>query len=458
MKLKHIAFLFLGILVMYSCNDSTTTYDADSVPTDAQISSFSIAASHKPIGDSISRAEDSIRFIQFNKTKFAIDQVTGRIFNPDSLPYGLKLDKVALTLTYSSAYGVASLKITTPDSINGYYWNSSDSVSFSKQPITFQSTALSGATKTYNIDILIHKVDPELMSWKKMENLPLASAKQKTILIGNDIYLFTNASNKVSLHKRGITATGWNSVNTSGLPSNVDLESIVLLDKNLYARTDDGKSYTSTNNGETWSNIANNKYIAAIYGVLPSKNGDKLLIAIKENDNYYYALTNNLTESSIETTNISGRPTGDSSISSDFPISNFSSVVSNQNNYLIVVAGKHGTSELNTTWLVEAGSNGIEISASSRNSLFKGSGVSAFMYNEQLYAFSKNKLYVSSSWGENWAEALSKQQISATATVRKSQNAFVDTKNNIWILGGVSTSGASLSDVWQGHLNSLGYN
>lgn len=93
---------------------------------------------------------------QVGTVKFVIDQVNGRIYNPDSLPFGTVIEKVVCTVTYAN--GLASIEVTQdalPDST--YYWNLSDSLDFSK-PVKMVTTAYDGITKkTYITQVNVHQ-------------------------------------------------------------------------------------------------------------------------------------------------------------------------------------------------------------------------------------------------------------------------------------------------------------
>ena len=79
MKNKFVLFVTGCFALMLSaCLDSDYDYSVETT-RNCQIASFKV--SH----DSISGLED---------VKFTIDQLTGRIFNQDSLPYGTVVEKV----------------------------------------------------------------------------------------------------------------------------------------------------------------------------------------------------------------------------------------------------------------------------------------------------------------------------------------------------------------------------
>ena len=87
--------------------------------------------------------------------------------------------------------------------------------------------------------------------------------------------------------------------------------------------------------------------------------------------------------------------------------------------------------------------------------MFAGKGVSLFPYNKQMYTLKLNQFFISSTWGQKWNVAASKQMLSKEISRRKDQTVIIDDQNYIWIFGGVSENGTYLNDVWRGRLNSL---
>ncbi len=170
MNFKYSVLVLLGLLFLYSCNEKNEIDSVSTSSEDAQIYSITLTASHKKSGDSLSRAQDSVRFLTFAKTKFAIDQVSGVIYNPDSLPYGFKLEKAKMTLTYNPTYGVSKVEIQHPDSVAWAEWNGTDSISLSRDWTKIKVHAQASNIKNYRLELRVHKVDPEVIVWKNMDS------------------------------------------------------------------------------------------------------------------------------------------------------------------------------------------------------------------------------------------------------------------------------------------------
>lgn len=464
MNIKHITYLISGLfsfLLLTSCNnDESVTYTSQT--NDAQIYSFSIAGQFYNYKDSTERALDSIRFVQVNKTRFAIDQVSHTIYNPDSLPYGTILrNKISVTATYNPTYSVASVKVIQPDSLSGFFWNGTDSIDFSAQPVHFVVTPVSGSSpRTYDIDIRIHKVDPDTIVWNQMTSLPSSVGKSKTLLVDNStFYFYSVQNNSVSLFTSNSSEISWRSESISGLPATVKVGSIFNLNGVFYAITENGDSYNSSN-GISWSKLNNGKILSSIIGILPSENqlADELLVVINDGGKYYFGKTKNLsTVALVEYISISPQ---NNQVPSNFPFqggASFSNYSTDRNNRMLILNGGSGSSgdELNNTWYIKNSSSGLDMTTSSKTSLFKGTGLSNFRYDSKLYVLAENQFYISDTWGATWYKASKKQRLDPSMAKRSGQTVIIDSENNIWIFGGVSVAGIYQNDVWKGRLNKL---
>ena len=455
MKLRYITYLFFALLFVYSCGDDDTTYNYTLPSKDAQIYSFSLAATHLKEGDSLSRAQDSLRFVEFNKTKFAIDQVNGVIYNRDSLPYGLKLGDVMMTLSLNPSYSASKVEIVSPDST--FAWSSGDSVNFSKELSLIVTAYDQETTKPYLLDIRIHQIDPDTIIWNKVGLMPTDGDEQKVVLSGSTLYSYVIQSGVVSLYTSSTSNLSWTLQALSGLPSSgVDINSITFYNESFVLITDSGDSYSSID-GKNWNLMPNGINIVSILGVLPNGLSDgSLLFVLKENNEYYFGISTDLSSiNKIE--EVEGYS---DVIKSGFPIKGSADLTNytsdKRNSTLLLIGGTdRNGDELNSTWMARWTSDGLEIIPSVKNEFFKGEGLSAFFYNNQLYALAENQFYTSALWGTSWVEAPTKQRLIPAIEKRSHQSLIVDDKNYIWIFGGVSESNIKLNDIWKGRLNSL---
>lgn len=462
MNIKYIVYLFFGILLPYwfiSCDSGSSSYTYESESKDAQIYSFSFTGSP----DTTAQKGDDKLFEIVNKTKFAINQVSDIIYNPDSMPYGTVLrNKVLPSLSFNPTYGAGAVEITIPDSLSGFYWNKTDSVDFSKQPISFKVTSADGSnTKIYTIDIRIHRIDPDTITWQKMTSYPAAIGDSKTLLTDkNQFYTYSVRNNSISLYTTNKSAIDWESKPLSGLiTADVLPESILLMNSVFYAIDSNGSTYKS-NDGESWAKIENGKKLTSIIGIMPgvTRSDDALLVAIEDDGKYYFGKTKDM--ASVETvTNLNGSSTN-YEIPLNFPhrqSSALPSYSSDKNFRMLLLSGgidKSG-SDVSYTWIVRNVSEGLEVSPFTKNSLYKGAGLSNFFYDDKVYVLADNQFYISETWGDLWYAAPNKQMPDPDMQIRSGQSLIVDAENNIWIFGGISENGTYLNDVWKGRLNKL---
>lgn len=464
MNIKHIIRLLSGLSLFFlftSCNKDDSSVSYSSQTNDAQIYSFSITGQFYKYQDSTERAIDSIRFVQVNKTKYAIDQVSGSIYNPDSLPYGTVLrHKVSVNATYNPTYGVSGVTVITPDSVKGFAWNNTDSLDFSKQPISFIVTSWGGTTKTYNLDIRIHQVDPDTISWRQMASLPIAIGKSKTLLVDDKtFYTYSVQNGGVTLFTANKSDLNWIARAISELPSTVKPESVFNMNGTFYAISDSGASYSSAD-GIAWSKADNGKNVTSIVGVVPGKDQseDELLLVVNDGGKLYFGKTKDM--NAIEVVQYISVSPVNNQVPSTFPVSgqaSYTSYSTDRNNRMLILNGGLDQSggDISYTWFIKNASNGLEMTPSSKNDLFKGPGLSNTIYDGKLYVLAENQFYISNTWGASWYKAPNKQMIDPAMPKRSGQTLIIDNNNNIWIFGGVSTNGTYLNDVWKGRLNKL---
>lgn len=455
MKLKQvIRLLFLSIFtvtVLSSCN-SDNEYVVTGLSSDSQIYSFSVAAiAVTPI--------DSVNYPIMAKTRFSIDQLKTLIYNVDSLPYKTELKKFAATITYSSSTP-SKLQLVYPDSISD--WNGSDSIDFSLKP-KIRVTSASGANPIeYTIDIRIHKIDPDTLTWNKVGTQPSTVGKQKTLLKGDTFYTFTIDNGNFALYTASKSnVSSWEKKTmVSTLPSTVILDNITLFNGTFYAVDADKKSYSSTD-GVTWNPRKTAVY--SILGVLPAETEakDSLLVIVEDANKYYFAKTLDMTTLSV-VKNISYDPLSNV-VPQNFPATGFSSVTiydrSNLNNNILALTGGKlfsGT-QTNLGWTVHAGNNKLEIMPTQENFTFAANvGISTFWYDNYIYALTKNILYKTSSVGYKWAAASTKESLDSKMPKAYGQSIIVDDENYIWVFGGISDTGATpVKEIWKGRLNKL---
>ncbi|MDH6306086.1 hypothetical protein M2459_002770 [Parabacteroides sp. PF5-5] len=450
MKNKILLFITGCItLLLASCLNSDDENTDYTVIKDAQIRSLTL--SH----DSVSG---------LSSVKFTIDQLNGKIFNLDSLPYGTEIEKVSCKLTYVT--GVLGTEVTmevVPDS--SFYWNGSDSLDFSK-PVKFKTYAYDGVTtKTYTAWVNIHQVDPDSMVWELYANNPLPEAveEQKVVvypLNGTDeFFMYTQTANGYQLYHSPITdAKNWEALSLTGLPSaDLALSQMTLYNGKLYAPSANGGLYGSED-GLSWSAIANAPSVKYLLGaVAEGTNQAPVLSAIIEaEDNLYFAGMNK------EQQWLQG-----SIVPERFPLTGFGAAPYNNmyHEYLLIVGGRNSKDELtNTAWATMDGQRWALLSDEKVSYFKPKEGIILTKYDDKMFLAGgiesggkpSKEIYTSTDYGITWSLQDTLIIFPSAYKARGFSSVYVDNNNYMLIFGGKTSKDAkSVNEIWRGRINRL---
>lgn len=227
--------------ILSSCLEDDYEYELTS---EAYISSFSINDIKTETQSTTESGTDTtiITTLTGSDYTFAIDQLTGSIYNVDSLPQGTDITKVTINVGFTGNY------ILYGDESKTYH--SSDSVDFSS-PVKFSVYATDNiSSKTYYIKLNVHQADPDSLLWQKVKESDFPGEtmeKQKALLANGQVYVFALVGDK--LH---VTSTSQEDGRTwlpltaaEGYTGNADCECIVTHD-DLFYMTVDKWLYSST--------------------------------------------------------------------------------------------------------------------------------------------------------------------------------------------------------------------
>jgi len=453
MKNKIVLFLTGCLtLLLPSCLGSDSEYELDLVP-DSQISSFRLSHDSIPV---------------LSSTKFIIDQINGRIFNHDSLPYGTKVEEVVATIEYSTTIGVSSIKVmqsAVNDSLT--IWNGTDSLNFSDK-VLMVVTAFNGInTKEYTAQVNIHQVVPDSMVWNNIASLTSAEERKVIPVVdgGNEYFYMYLANGGAYKLERALVSnpTAWTSVDVNGLPSGqLILSQIVDYEGTLYAPAKTGELYRSTN-GADWSAVSNAPSIVSILGIVKeetvARRPSALAAIINKNGSLHFASLNK-----------DGEWIEGNVIHNGFPISGFGAISHNSmfREHLLLVGGRNAENTLvNTAWATMDGRSWAVIKESSSTSFEASEGLSVVEYDDALFLVggvdSSGKaykdIYLSKDRGITWTKTSSLVLMPDEFKARAFASAIVDKNtNNLFLFGGKErNSGNDLGDLWVGRINRLGF-
>lgn len=455
---NRITLFVAGCIALFlsSCLDSDEReYER---PKDCQIMTFKVD-------------HDSILGGQLDTVKFVIDQVNGRIFNPDSLPFGTEVGKVVCNITYNNA-SMANIEVTQdafPDST--FNWNTTDSLDFSK-PVKFVTTAFDGITKkTYIAQVNIHQIVPDSMSWELYAtNILGTPVKEQKVMVredgGNDYYYMyaqaANATGAYSLYRASATdAKSWTELSLEGLPAGVvRLAQMADYENILYVPTTTGALYQSAD-GQSWTLVDQAPSVRTVLGVVKEggRNQPSALAAIIDNNGTLnYAAMN---EDQKWTTG--------EVVPEGFPISGFGSLSSQSmfRENLTVVAGRDKDGKLlNSAWATMTGTSWILLTDIESDYFAKREGIMLSIYDDKFCMIGgideSNKalkdIYFSVDAGVTWALSDTLVVMPEAYTARGFASVVVDKEDYMLILGGKENTNANnLDQIWRGRINRLGF-
>ena len=234
--MKKLSYLILAIaLVLVSCEKPTKSEPS----SNALVSAFKLTSKQSP------RLKDVV---------FTVDQRvdTGRIYVPDSIPFGCRLDSVLPMVSFASI--PQSAYVITPDTMIGL--TGSDTLNLSKQPIYLKVTAADGKTvKIYHIDLFVHSIEPRQYVWEQLSDalcdaMPM---EQKSFLeaSGDLLMLSTDGFNVKGF--RSVDGSNWTECSISGLPADCSVSDIVYDKDGAMYYYAVGNTLYSSEDGIMWS-------------------------------------------------------------------------------------------------------------------------------------------------------------------------------------------------------------
>lgn len=251
MKSKFAAFTLLlaTVFLMASCLESDNDY---TYTDDCAISSFSVTTAKQ---NTFVKTSDGLRDslvvkeLTLSNYKFYIDQLNGKVYNPDSLPCGVDAKKLLCSVSNSSS-GLVVIKKVKSDSLD--YFSSTDSLDFSvdREVQVVSNSGLS--VKKYTIHVNVHKEQADSFAWhatpicaelKNLQGIKTAAVNGKLLLLGTD------GNNTLVYANNG---TQWTKCETN-LGHNLAADAYKsLVTKDDYAYISDGGNIVRTNDGKTW--------------------------------------------------------------------------------------------------------------------------------------------------------------------------------------------------------------
>lgn len=434
MKLKSLAYLTILTTTLFftSCMEGTTN---DEVVSNVQIGITAFSMNDIITDTDTASGSDYL---------FTIDQLNNTIYNLDSLPYNINVEKVRVNI---SILGY----LTYLKDAEEVAWTSTDSINFSK-PVNFKMYGTDGiATKNYTAEIRVHKVKPDTLIWNTEKNTNFPSSPDnlsiKALRVASKTYVFITKSGQLEV----TTSTDgkvWSSSTPINLSNRVEADAVTVFNNELYMASS-GAVYTSID-GIGWTMITDSSaQVDQFVG-----QSSKLLIGLKD-QHFVYA--------NLENGTITWEQSNDTK-PADFATAPYQSCsrTLNTNSQIedIIVLGTD-----NTIWsFLTSDKNWIKYFATDGYQLPNLANMSLVQYDKKLFTFGENgtfndetvgsfnSFYESIDNGMSWKEKTKEMSLSADFAHEKSTyTTLVDEDNYIWMIFGNSNS------IWKGKINRLSF-
>ncbi|MDR1719144.1 MAG: DUF6242 domain-containing protein [Dysgonamonadaceae bacterium] len=437
----RIGFYGLCFMALFSVLGSCLNGDDVEyvLPTDAQITAFSISHDSVPLLDSI---------------LFTIDQFNGLIYNHDSIRYGTVIPEKVIATYTSGAYGI--MDITRLAEGDSAVFTSGDSLDVST-PVQLKVYAYDGSYKYYQINVNVYQIDPDSMRYSRLTTLPLLDVDAaKAVYIHARMFIFTKTGvGAVKLYSSS-SGADWTELSISGLPDNTVVSEIQQVGDELFAYTEDGKLFRSFD-AQTWSSISTEYPVEAMLGYIgdtPLQTACYALLVKKDGRTVFASTPDLLTWSYGE------------EVPANFPVVGFSSLKTHvmAADRITLVGGTSGSGAmLNSCWSTTNGIYWAKITDNNKGVFPLMTGMNVFIYDDCFYLMNgltadgvyNREIYRSIDGGVTWQLAPEKVNFPEAYSGRYGASTVVDEDNNIYIIGGKNQQ--VLTDIWVGILNKLSY-
>ena len=418
MKIKSLLILVVlsGTLFFTSCLDSDEQLEYS---TNDVITSFNLPK------------------INNKQYFFTIDQIEGAIYNRDSLPFKSDtiIDKIIIDKIVYPGY------LTSADTLFSY---TTDSVDLRK-PIKITSHAPDGVNKRdYTITVNVHQQDPDSLNWTKISttftNKMFEKGEHKTIIFKGQLRAYNK---EVAFSSSLEDGKIWVSESLSGIPSSLDIQSLIVHNDKIYGVTEEGEVYSSTDGIDFSEDTELNT--KTVTSLIYSFN-DALYGIVKEGEENRFAIFNSNEWAIYET------------VKEAFPLKNLSTIdyTTSTGTQRIITTGKpHHVNDSTLTWFTTTGKNWFEMKPESIEQACPYMEKPTLVYQDKQFLMLggeyKNIYY--SKEAINWRVSQSKTLYPSEEIFFKRENSstVTDDKGFIWITWG------NEDEVWRGRVNKLGF-
>ena len=461
-KIYSAFLLTLLTITLSSClgdNDETEIIYYD----DTALTSFTLGTLKREVHVLGSTGEDSTYWttVDCSSYKFHINQVTGEIYNTDSLPTGTYVKKALCNaVAKNSGTPVINLKEEGSDADSLLYMASTDSVDLSVEREIRVYNSLQTAFRSYTLKVNVHQEEADSFRWSAVNTTaPVLNAKNiKTVSIGKKIVTLSNANEASATALFDTETLSW-SLKQTTLDANA-WANLVASSSKAYTISDGYIVSLIPSENSEWQNVAAATDVRRLVGaagnalfaisqnmelVVSTDEGQTWSKAILDNENYMLPETEVCMASLPLKTNAS-------------------------TNTIVLLGNTTSTAQGTSIWAAVSEENKelSELSWFFYTQYNEDQHLLPVMTNRQLIAYdgalltigqknnSLSSIYQSNDRGLTWHESTSyvlpdefKSQMAASANVAYAMT--VDSDNNIWLIS------SETGNIWRGRLNRLGW-
>ena len=273
-----IVVLLSSLLPFTSCNkkdnDDDTVYSYSTSTQTTLITGFGLQA-------------DADVLASLDSVHFTVDYDKGLIYNADSLPVGTNISGLKVKVDFLNTVSSAMFSITgatvQADTTIEYTSSMTKKLDFTGKTLLTVTSADKSQVKEYEVKVLVHKVNPDLLVWPMQwrRDLPgyrSSAIGHKTVQQG-DVYrtMVYNGTECNLLSGSSLFGGSWTS-QTVALPFTPRVSTLTATDEDLFILGEDGTLYTSTDGtdwvscGVLWHNLLG-AYEGRVLGILSGGDG-----------------------------------------------------------------------------------------------------------------------------------------------------------------------------------------
>ena len=280
-------YLLLTIVVSLSSLMSFTSCNKDKDDDDTY--SFSTSTQTTLI-TGFGLQDDSEVLTSLDSVHFTVDYDKGLIYNADSLPVGTNITGLKVTVDFLNTVSSAVFNITgatsQADTTIEYTSSMSTKLDFTGKTVLTVTSSDKSQVKDYEIKVLVHKVNPDLLVWPQewRRDLPGYDANitgHKAVKQGDLYRVLTYNGTVCNLLTASSPNQGTWEKQTLDLPFAPQVSSFTATDDALFVLAQDGTLYTSPD-GVAWSTCG-----VTWHSVLGAYDG-RLLGIVAGTDGYYH--------------------------------------------------------------------------------------------------------------------------------------------------------------------------